>query len=216
MKNCLIIAGGCYSDICRQTPYDYVIACDAGVLFARQMGINPDLILGDFDSLSAPVPAEYEGVPVMRYPAMKDDSDTMLAVKAALQKGFDKITLTCALGGRLDHTYANLQTLAYIAQNGHIGELLSDDTHILTFAGGSITLPQKEGYTLSLFSHTDCCRDVSITGSLYDVACIDLRNTVPLGLSNAWRDEAITISMKEGILLIIMSRLETPETNHVY
>ena len=105
----LIISGGDYSPI-DNLSFDCVIACDRGYLHARKMGIRPDLIIGDFDS--APFPDV--SVPVESYPARKDDTDTMLAVKHGLLKGFDRFVILGALGGRLDHTIANLSVLEYL------------------------------------------------------------------------------------------------------
>lgn len=206
MKSCLVISGGLYSPIPDTLEYDYSIACDRGVLNARKLGITPDLIIGDFDSLTTPIPAEYSHVPVNNYPIRKDDSDTMIAARIALDLGFDKVILVCALGGRLDHTFANLQTLGFIASHGSTGELYSSDTHVTTHTGGSIHLPRLEGYSLSLFAYSDVCRDISIHGSGYDIDHIDITNTFPIGLSNYWNKDIVNVSMAEGILLIIESK----------
>ena len=120
----LIISGGDYSPL-PDAVFDRVIACDRGYLHARRMGIQPDLIIGDFDS--APVP---EGeVPVERFSSRKDDTDTMLAVKKALSMGSGEILIACAFGGRLDHTVANIQSGAFIAgQGGTTRERVMPDT----------------------------------------------------------------------------------------
>ena len=80
MKRCLIIAGGDYAPIGPVGEGDFVLACDKGYAYARREGIVPDLILGDFDSYGGALP---EGIPVLRYPVEKDDTDTMLAVRWA-------------------------------------------------------------------------------------------------------------------------------------
>lgn len=207
MKKCLIISGGEYSPLDSQTTYEYVIACDRGVLNARRMNIRPDLIIGDFDSLNVPIPPEYADIPVNNYPIRKDDSDTVLATRIALDMNcFDNITIVCALGGRLDHTYANLQTLGFIASHGIQGELHSADTHVITHTGGEVIIPQIPDSSLSLFALSDICHDISINGSGYDVSHIDIRNTFPIGLSNYWNSSSVTISMGSGILLIIQSK----------
>lgn len=90
-------------------PEDYVIAADAG--YMQLGGIRPDLVVGDFDSLGfAP-----ENERVVRHPARKDDTDTLLAVKLGLEKGCTRFVILGGLGGRLDHTIANIQTLSYLA-----------------------------------------------------------------------------------------------------
>lgn len=206
MKKCLIISGGDFSSRPENLIYDYVIACDAGILHAKNLNIMPDLIIGDFDSLKEPIPDEFSHIPVGTYPIRKDDSDTMIAARIALEKCFDEVTILCALGGRLDHTFSNLQTLGFLAQNGCHGKILSDDTEILTHTGGSLTLPRKEGFSLSLFALTDLCKDICISGSAYDVEHVDVTNTFPVGLSNYWINDEVTLSMESGILLIILSK----------
>lgn len=191
--------------------FDYVIACDHGYDHAKRMGIRPDIIIGDLDSLDQG--GRMETVPVLRYPEQKDDSDTMLAVKYALQEGFTHLILTCALGGRLDHLFANLQTMAYAAQRNCEAELYGEGEYIRTFTGGMLELPRREGYSLSLFSLSDICTGLTIEGAAYNVSQADLTNTFPLGLSNGWKADRVLITMKQGILLVVESRLENGQ-NH--
>ena len=102
---CAIISGGEYSPMDDIKAAEYIIACDRGYSYAKRSGIVPDLLLGDFDSYTGKLP---EGAAVERLPREKDDTDTMHAVRRALELGFTRISLYCALGGRLDHTLANL------------------------------------------------------------------------------------------------------------
>lgn len=209
MKTCLIISGGEFSPIPADKHFDYIIACDLGILYAQKLNRKPDLIVGDFDSLSSPIPPEYADIPIQTFPVEKDDSDTMLAIRIALKKGYKKISIICALGGRLDHTFANLQALGFIASHGAIGELYAEDTYVLTHTDGTVTLPKREGFSLSLFACSNTCEDITITGSAYDVSHVNIENTFPIGLSNYWKQDAITISMKKGILFIMLSRYKT-------
>ena len=133
MKTCLIISGGEFSPIAEHIEYDYVIACDMGYEHSKRLGIKPDLLMGDFDSIrdaSSPFP---EDISLMSYPKEKDDTDTMLAVKCALDKGFRHLIIICGLGGRMDHSIANIQTMAYAAKKGALCELYSEKEYIRTF-----------------------------------------------------------------------------------
>ena len=94
----------------------FVIAADQGLRYLEEAGITPDLIVGDFDSLGI-VP---QGANVVRHPVEKDDTDMMLAVKTGLARGYRTFVLYGGLGGRLDHTYANFQTLTYLARHGAV------------------------------------------------------------------------------------------------
>ena len=113
MENrCIIVSGGVFSPAPEQQPGDFVIACDRGYAYCERLGLTPDLFIGDFDSYSGAVAP---GVAVERLIPEKDDTDTGHAITYALAHGFRTLVLTCALGGRLDHTLANLQNAANAA-----------------------------------------------------------------------------------------------------
>ncbi len=203
MKSCLIVSGGDFCSLPTTIKYDYVIACDKGLSYAKQLNITPDLILGDFDSYADSLDSSMENVLV--YPVQKDDSDTMLAIKEAIKRGFEHLIIICALGGRLDHTIANIQSMAYAASHNTVCEIYSDHEQLISFTGPEITIPAKEGYSFSLFALSDKCENLSIQGSAYDVDNVTLNNSFPLGLSNYWKEENIRLQMSSGILLIVMS-----------
>ena len=197
----LIISGGEYAPL-PDRAYDYVIACDRGYLHARRMGIRPDLIIGDFDS--APVP---EGdVPVERHPSRKDDTDTMLAVKKALQAGCDELLIACAFGGRLDHTLANLQAGAYIAEHGGAARLFGKGTEAAVYGNGTRVFPRRGNRSLSVFSLSGTAV-VSISGAEYSGDRICLSACFPLGVSNAWAGDAVTVTAHEGVVLVMICDL---------
>lgn len=205
MNTCLIISGGDFCTLPASIEYDYVIACDKGLQYANVLKIVPNLILGDFDSYEGDVPKAGPSK-LLTYPVEKDDSDTMLAIKYALSNGYKHIIIICALGGRLDHTIANLQSMNYVASQNGICEIISEAEHLITFTGPEIVLPKKDQYSLSLFSVTDSCHNVSISGAGYNVNDITLNNTFPIGLSNYWKESSVKISMSDGIMLIVMSK----------
>ena len=110
-------------------PGDFIVACDAGYRNAARLGLQPDLIVGDFDS--APQPETAQETIVL--PHVKDDTDTQYAAHWLLEQGYDEITLLGALGGaRLEHTLANLATGLYLAKNG-VSVLLADERSELRF-----------------------------------------------------------------------------------
>ena len=195
----LIISGGDYAPVSGLS-CDVVIACDRGYLYALKMGIRPDLVIGDFDS----APAPDTDIPVERHPVRKDDTDTMLAVKRALEKGCDQITVACAFGGRLDHTFANIQAGAYAAERGAVVRLCGVDTEAWVFSNRVLDFPRRGGYSFSVFSVTDLA-SVTIAGAEYGCDRLEIRNTFPIGISNEWSADSITVAAHSGIVMVMES-----------
>ena len=203
MRRCLIIAGGDYAPI-GPAEGDFVLACDRGYAHARREGIVPDLVLGDFDSYSGALP---EGVPVLRYPAEKDDTDTMLAVRWAKENGFEAVALRCAFGGRLDHLLSNIQTLHYAAALGMEAEATDENTRICVLRPGVYHLPEKKGWSLSLIALTEKVTGLTVRGAKYRAEGITLRNPTTLGQSNAFLGD-VELGFEGGMLALVCCRLE--------
>jgi len=230
-KKCLIISGGDYCELNSSlSNVDLIIACDKGLTYAKSYGLVPDVIIGDFDSCERPsfsevtrtVASENESASlsgisdkkpvVITYPVKKDDTDTMLAIKYALSHDYRDITIVCAFGGRLDHAFANIQSGSYIAENGGKAKLVGNDTVAFIEGPGSIEVPKLGGFSLSVFSLSDSCKEVSITNAKYEVENISVSSHFPVGVSNVWlnNDKAI-VSHKSGTLMVMCSKLKPHE-----
>ena len=205
---CAIISGGEYSPMDDIKAAEYIIACDRGDSDAKRSGIGPDMLLGDFDSYTGKLP---EGAAVERLPREKDDTDTMHAVRRALEMGFTRISLYCALGGRLDHLLANLQAASYAAERGVPVQLFSCGCEAYIFSGGSVRIPVRASCSLSVLSLSDRCTGVSITGVKYPVEHATITNRFPIGTSNEWRGEA-HISLESGIMAVLLCRMPGSDT----
>ena len=203
MKRCAIISGGDRSSLSGIEECSYVIACDKGYVYCKQANILPDLILGDFDSFTSQLPKE---IKIIRLPVEKDDTDTHHAFRMAIEKGFDEIYLYCALGGRIDHTLANLNSAIFAADNNIDTKIIADKETIIVSSHNIIRIKRKENCALSLFA-ADVCHGVSISGSLYDVEKIELNNRFPIGQSNGFVSDEVLISKEDGILIIVISSL---------
>ena len=203
MRCCLIIAGGDYAPI-GPVGEDFVLACDRGLAYAQREGIVPDLILGDFDSYRGALP---EGIPVLRYPVEKDDTDAMLAVRWAAGSGFDAIRLACCFGGRLDHLLSNVETMHYAVTLGMEAEAQDESTYLRILRPGCYTLPYREGQSLSLIALTEQVSGLTIRGAKYEVENAALRKPTTLGQSNAFVTD-VTLSFESGVLAMICCRLE--------
>ena len=180
-------------------PGDFVIAADGGLALLKRLQVEPDLILGDFDSLGA-VP---EGGNVLRYPSEKDDTDMLLAVREGLSRGYRVFSMTGGLGGRLDHTLANIQTLLFIARSGGIGFLHGDGTVVTAVRNGCLRFPAGRSGPVSVFCAGDRAEGVTERGLLYRLDGAVLTNDRPLGVSNEFTGAAAEIAVKNGELVIV-------------
>ena len=199
-----MISGGDYTPVPDIQQDDYIVACDRGYSYCKKLGLKPDLMISDFDSFDGSVA---EDVPVLDFPSEKDDTDTMLAIRWALENRFDEIRLYCALGGRLDHTFANIQSLVFARKNGMRAGIYSPDEVVLALQNENISLPRREGWSLSIFAADTVCRGVTLRGTKYPLENASLTPAFPLGVSNQWTAPEAEISVQDGILLIIQSKM---------
>lgn len=181
-----------------------VIAADGGLTHLERRGIAPDLIVGDFDSLGR-VP---EGANVIRHPVEKDDTDMLLAVKAGLERGCRRFLLYGGLGGRLDHTYANLQTLAWLAERGGRGWLLGGGMAAAVIRNGCLTFGPGRRGTVSVFCPGGTSGGVDLRGLHYPLEDAVLTSGFPLGVSNRFTGGPASISVREGQLLVLWEQAE--------
>lgn len=205
-KKCYIFAGSPESS-CSEVTFDnerYTICADGGYLLAKKMNIFPDVIIGDFDTYKEEqFPNNCE---IIKHPEDKDDTDTMLAVKLALNRGFKNIIICGAIGGRLDHTFANIQVLRYIMKHGGYGELAGDGSFATMQGTGVKVYNRINNYYCSLFSYTEECSGITTTGFKYPLKNAVLKNSFPLGISNKVTGKSGIISLEKGILLVIFSK----------
>ena len=133
------------------------IAADGGLDHMRAMGLSPDFVIGDFDSLSGDVP---DGDRSVRLPPQKDDPDLLSALKVGWSRGAREFHIYGALGGRIDHTIANMQLMALLASHGGIGYLYGDGSIVTAIADGALEFPANHvapRRMISVFSHSDVC-----------------------------------------------------------
>ena len=200
-EHCYIAGAGEFVENVLPDEGDYIIAADGGYLALTSRGITPDLVVGDFDSLGeAP-----DHPNIIRSPIEKDDTDMMLAVKQGLERGCKFFTINGGLGGRLDQTLANIQILAYLAENDAFGTLLGLDVCIIAIKGGEVELSvdTTKGKTISIFSHGEKAEGVTLKGLKYPLDNVTITNTYPIGISNEFTNEDVVISVNSGTLIIM-------------
>lgn len=211
---CIIISAGSFTPLeISINEDDFVIACDAGFMYAQQMGILPDLIVGDFDSASEAGPilmrsiqeiAENDPDRIVKLDVRKDDTDTIKAVKIGLSKGYRKFYFYGALGGkRFDHTMANIQTLLFVKHNGGKGYIFDSGKMLMIAENETINFNRGNTGYLSVFSLSEVSKGVTLQGLLYTLEDGELRSDFPLGVSNEFIiDEEAVVTVKDGTLLI--------------
>ena len=180
---------------------DFVIAADGGLRHTNGLGLTPNAILGDFDSLGfTPEAANV-------FPVEKDDTDAMLAVRLGLNQGCREFILYGSLDGpRLDHTVANFQTLQFLADHGAFGYLVGRDTLVTVVKDGSITFPAGGSGTLSVFCMGPDAQGVTLEGLYYPLQSGTLTSGFPLGVSNHFTGAEARIAVKKGSLLVLWDR----------
>lgn len=184
-----------------QNAFNYVIAVDAGLKHLESIGRTPDMALGDFDSLGY-VP---QGMRVARFSANKNKSDMDLALERARNMRYDEIFVYGALGGRLDHTLANLQLFAKYSEKGAIVNAIGV-SEAATYVTGPDTyeMPAQESGTISVFSMSDEAKGVFERGLAYELDDASLSNRTSLGLSNEFIGEPVLIGVESGTIVVIV------------
>lgn len=200
---CSIISGAPVSNLSIiNTRNSYVICADGGYHYCKKLGISPDVIIGDFDTFTEAITDP--SCEVIKYAIEKDDTDTMLAVKLALKRGYTQLRLYGCIGGRFDHSFANIQTLAYILTQGGKGVIISEnETFQMLTDGMKIHLNKLSGKYVSLFAFSEVCEGINLEGMKYPLVNAQLTNSFPLGISNEIIQDFASISLKKGMLLII-------------
>ena len=202
-KICYIIgAGENYGLDFSPNACDFVIAADAGLRYLEEANIRADLVIGDFDTLKH-IP-EHPNVIVLS--EEKDDTDMFAAVRIGIEKGYRNFHIYCGTGGRIDHTFANVQTLAYLSENGMRGLLFDKDNIITAITDGKICFEKIPCGYVSVFSYSPKSECVNLSGLKYELNNATLTNTFPLGTSNEFIGQKSAISVESGTLVIVFPR----------
>lgn len=191
---------------------DYVIAVDGGYAYCDQLGIRTDLIVGDMDSVADDLHRKIESIArtnpeiLFRLPCEKDDTDMRFAIKQGLVKGYREFVLYGALGGRLEHTIANIQCLLYLKNQGAKGTIADEKCSVFVIQDETIRFPkEKEGF-FSLFALQKQVSGVTIKGMKYPLKDAVLTEDYPIGVSNEFIGEAAEVVVQDGMLLAIVSK----------
>jgi thiamine pyrophosphokinase len=181
-----------------------VIAADGGYRYLQQMGIRPDILLGDFDSLE--IVPEHEHL--IRHSPIKDDTDMALAVACGEEEGYRSFILYGGLGGRIDHTLANLQLLTALSRKGYRAWLIGEGNLVTAVTSERISFSEKMRGMISVFSAGECAKGVTERGLKYTITDKVLTCDRALGVSNEFTGQPAFIEVKNGTLLLIWEEAE--------
>lgn len=181
---------------------DYVIGADRGYLTLLKNDIDPNCVIGDFDSYTDEIKCDN----IIKYPIKKDFTDSALAVEHAISKGYRKIVVYGAIGGHLDHTLANIAILADISKRGVDISFVDGKEVIFAIHNSKVCFSTEATGRISVFSFNDVSMGVSEKGLLYELKNATLKNNIPLGVSNEFVGKPSEISVEQGTLLIHTSK----------
>lgn len=183
---------------------DFIIFCDCGLRHRESLGVEASLIVGDFDSHSRPDDMSN----VIELPVIKDDTDTIFAVKEAIRRGFKEVLMTGVTGGREDMTLGNIYALLML-ENAGISAMIADDYSEIKIIKAGEVIRIKYGWRFfSLLNITGKASGITITGAKYNVDDAEIFPEFQYGISNEILspDNDAVVSLKEGCLLLVCVR----------
>lgn len=178
-----------------------IVCADGGFRHAKVLGIRPDILIGDFDSIEEKVPE----IPRLTYPVRKDVTDSFLAADYCLEQGCRELWILGGVGSRWDHSLSNIVLLKYIQNKGGRG-FLRDANNEAFLLESPATLAKREGWYLSLLPFGGDAKGVTVTGVSYPVEKETFYLADSLGISNQIKEEFAEISIEQGQLLAIFSK----------
>lgn len=186
-----------------------IVAVDGGSEILKNFSIKPDLIIGDLDSLSSQSREYYDsmGVQIEKHPVEKDQTDSELAVDYCKKNGWEELVITAALGGRVDQELANINLLEYIKRKSLQAKIVDQNLEIAVI-NAQKKFTDKNGYRLSLIPQTDSVKGVTIEGCKYNLDTKDLYRYKTRGISNLITESEARVSLKSGLLIYILEKLE--------
>jgi len=185
----------------------FLICADGGANHLKKLGVIPDILIGDFDSISVETIEFYQNknIEIINFPPEKDYTDSELAVETAISKGFKDIIILGGIGSRMDHTIANVFLLKMIHEAGCKGALI-DENNIIQLLSKSISINKQNGYKLTLIPLTPTVEGITTNGLYYPLDNFTLKQGSTRGVSNEFLEDKASVSIKNGLLLVIISK----------
>ena len=190
-------------------PGDWIVAADGGAVWALAWGLEPDLVIGDMDSLPPAVRArlEAQGCRFLHHPRRKDETDLELALRHVVEQGAREIIILGAWGGRLDHALANVLLLTLPILTGvRVRFVAGDDQAVLVRGGETLRLVGRPGDLVSLLPLGGDAQGVTTEGLAWALGNERLRFGFSRGVSNEMTALTARVTVGAGLLLVVRHR----------
>ncbi|CDD61374.1 thiamine pyrophosphokinase [Clostridium sp. CAG:505] len=187
---------------------DWIICCDGGMHHAKALGITPDYIVGDFDSVRPEVLEEYRnmGIFIRQFPTHKNETDMQLGMLLALELGATELVLIGGIGDRFDHTLANAHLLLYLLKKGVRGILVNEKNRV-ELIDKEVTLYGKAGDLVSTIPLSMLVEGVTLEGLEYPLVDYDLALDDKLvAVSNVMTGTEAKVKIRKGYLFVMQTR----------
>lgn len=217
MKTCLIVTGGKLDlafaqSFLKTNKIDKIIAVDGGLAFAEALGLVPDYIVGDFDTVHNDVIERFRTIPYIvweKHKPEKNETDTELARSRAMTLGCGRIIFLGATGGRLDHMLGNIHALYSCMQSGMEAWIVDAQNRIYLLDEGKI-FKRKDtfGTYISFLPYTEEVHGITLKGFKYPLDKKTIRRGEEVGLciSNELHEDTAELTFQDGILICVESK----------
>lgn len=214
MKICILLNGevkdhSTIREFIKNEKYDYIICADGGANHLYKMGITPNYIIGDLDSIDKNIIDYYKKQNVLfeKFPSKKDETDSELCILLAKKLGAENIDLFATLGGRIDHTLANINLLYYIKEEKIIPRIISEKEEIYIAINESIKIKGKKEDIISIIPIKGDVKGITLENLEYPLNDYNMKYFTPLGISNIMLSDECSVTVKEGSVLIIRNKV---------
>lgn len=213
MKACIVLNGEIkdYKFVeanLKENKYDFIICADGGAKHLHKINIKPDYILGDLDSLSPQIIKYYKenNVKFTQFPSRKDETDAELCINLAKDLDVEKIHIIGALGGRIDHTIANINLMYYIKQLGINPVVQTSEEDIFLVSNEIAIIQGNKGDTISIIPIKADAKGVTLENLEYPLSNFKMDYGKPIGISNIMTKDECKITVEEGNLIVIRNK----------
>lgn len=210
MKVCIVLNGKIkdynkIKEVIIKENYDYIICADGGANHIYNMKLTPHYIIGDLDSINNEIVEYYKGYNVKfeKFPTKKDETDSEICIYLAETLRAEEIHLIGALGGRIDHTIANINLLYNIRIKNIVPKIISSKEEIYIAIDEEIKIKGNKGDIISIIPINGDARGVTLEKLEYPLTDYHMKFSVPLGISNVMLDDICNIKVKNGSLIIV-------------